>query len=100
LSLYFTSRFAKSAFRISTSRVTGFDLVAFVLPITFELYDVLLASVFRLMPYVPLDQYGVGGDVNVDKIGTGVDFFDQFPHAHPLLRLNPEDHDSVVLNGS
>ena len=36
----------------------------------------------------------------MDKIGTGVDFFDQFPHAHPLRRLNPEDHDSVGLNGS
>jgi hypothetical protein len=26
------------------------------LPITFELYDVFLGSVFRLMPYVPFDQ--------------------------------------------
>ena len=35
----------------------------------------------------------------MDKIGTGVDFFDQFPHAHPLRRLSPEDHDSAVLDG-
>ena len=53
-----------------------------------------------LCPTCLLIKYGVGGDVNVDKIGTGVDFFDQFPHAHPLRRLNPEDHDSAVLDGS
>jgi len=38
------------------------------LPITFELYDVFLGSVFRLMPYVPFDQ------IRVDEITVPAPF--------------------------